>query len=114
MKEWRRSSISLKPKSVRWIDYGMVMGSHGVHHYVFSKLPLERQREEIAGSFASLATLLGEAGHDVLLSLWRAPHLYGGDGLAPKAGGLPLFVRRQSARDDVGGSHWQPASPTAL
>lgn len=39
---------------------GMVMGSHGANHYVFSKLPLQSQREEIAGSFAALARLLGK------------------------------------------------------
>ena len=51
----------LTEAQIREMDrLGMVMGSHGVHHYVFSKLPLERQREEIAGSFASLATLLGK------------------------------------------------------
>jgi peptidoglycan/xylan/chitin deacetylase (PgdA/CDA1 family) len=41
-------------------DLGMVMGSHGVNHYVFSKLSLEVQREEIRGSFDSLARVLGK------------------------------------------------------
>jgi peptidoglycan/xylan/chitin deacetylase (PgdA/CDA1 family) len=51
----------LTPIQIREMDrLGMVIGSHGVHHYVFSKLSLESQREEIAGSLASLATVLGK------------------------------------------------------
>jgi peptidoglycan/xylan/chitin deacetylase (PgdA/CDA1 family) len=38
----------------------MAIGSHGVGHYVFSKLPLERQRQEIAGSLAALSRILGK------------------------------------------------------
>jgi peptidoglycan/xylan/chitin deacetylase (PgdA/CDA1 family) len=51
----------LSAAQIREMDrLGMVMGSHGVNHYVFSKLPVESQREEITGSFASLARLLGK------------------------------------------------------
>src|SRR5262245_20012585 len=39
---------------------GMVIGSHGVGHYVFSKLSLSRQREEIVGSLAVLSRILGK------------------------------------------------------
>ena len=39
---------------------GMVVGSHGVNHFVFSKLSLDGQREEIRRSFGSLAGLLGK------------------------------------------------------
>jgi peptidoglycan/xylan/chitin deacetylase (PgdA/CDA1 family) len=42
---------------------GMVIGSHGVGHYVFSKLSLSRQREEITKSFAVLSRILSKPVH---------------------------------------------------
>jgi peptidoglycan/xylan/chitin deacetylase (PgdA/CDA1 family) len=39
---------------------GMVIGSHGANHYVFSKLDVEEQRREISTSFAALARILGK------------------------------------------------------
>jgi peptidoglycan/xylan/chitin deacetylase (PgdA/CDA1 family) len=38
---------------------GMVIGSHGLNHYVFSKLPVDEQRDEIAQSFADLSRITG-------------------------------------------------------
>lgn len=38
---------------------GMIIGSHGVRHLVFSKLPVPEQRREIRDSFERLDTLLG-------------------------------------------------------
>jgi peptidoglycan/xylan/chitin deacetylase (PgdA/CDA1 family) len=38
---------------------GMVVGSHGRNHFVFSKLSVEEQRGEITGSFAELSAILG-------------------------------------------------------
>src|SRR4029434_9090005 len=39
---------------------GMVIGSHGVNHYVFSKLAVDEQRREISNSFATLSRILGK------------------------------------------------------
>jgi peptidoglycan/xylan/chitin deacetylase (PgdA/CDA1 family) len=39
---------------------GMVIGSHGVNHYVFSKLAVDEQRSEISNSFATLSRILGK------------------------------------------------------
>lgn len=39
---------------------GMVVGSHGINHYVFSKLSVEQQNEEIRCSFDSLSRILGK------------------------------------------------------
>lgn len=39
---------------------GMVIGSHGVHHYVFSKLSVADQEREIARSFGHLAGVIGK------------------------------------------------------
>jgi hypothetical protein len=51
----------LNAAQIREMDrLGMVVGSHGVNHYVFSKLPLEDQRQEIAGSLDALGRLLGK------------------------------------------------------
>lgn len=51
----------LNSDQIREMDrVGMMIGSHGVGHYVFSKLSLSRQREEITGSFATLAGILGK------------------------------------------------------
>lgn len=51
----------LNAEQIREMDRrGMVVGSHGVNHYVFSKLPLEQQRDEIVRSFDSLGSLLGK------------------------------------------------------
>jgi peptidoglycan/xylan/chitin deacetylase (PgdA/CDA1 family) len=51
----------LSADQIRELDrVGMVVGSHGINHYVFSKLPIEQQSEEISGSFDSLARLLGK------------------------------------------------------
>jgi peptidoglycan/xylan/chitin deacetylase (PgdA/CDA1 family) len=51
----------LDAEQIRDMDRaGMVIGSHGVGHYVFSKLSLRRQREEITGSFATLSRVLGK------------------------------------------------------
>jgi peptidoglycan/xylan/chitin deacetylase (PgdA/CDA1 family) len=50
----------LSPDQIREMDgAGMVMGSHGASHYVFSKLPVERQRDEISRSFSALSRVLG-------------------------------------------------------
>jgi peptidoglycan/xylan/chitin deacetylase (PgdA/CDA1 family) len=38
---------------------GMVIGSHGLNHLVFSKLPMAQQREEITRSFADLSRITG-------------------------------------------------------
>jgi peptidoglycan/xylan/chitin deacetylase (PgdA/CDA1 family) len=51
----------LDADQIRDMDHaGMVIGSHGVGHYVFSKLSLSRQREEITGSFTALSRILGK------------------------------------------------------
>ena len=51
----------LNAAQVREMDaLGMVMGSHGVNHYVFSKLSIEDQRAEISGSLGSLSSVLGK------------------------------------------------------
>ena len=39
---------------------GMIVGSHGANHFLFSKLSVERQREEIAESFEYLSQVLGK------------------------------------------------------
>jgi len=50
----------LSAEQIREMDAaGMVMGSHGVNHYVFSKLAVEDQRREITTSFAQLSGILG-------------------------------------------------------
>jgi peptidoglycan/xylan/chitin deacetylase (PgdA/CDA1 family) len=50
----------LSAEQIREMDAaGMIMGSHGVNHYVFSKLRLEEQRREITTSFAQLSRILG-------------------------------------------------------
>ena len=46
-------------KFARWTRAGMVIGSHGRNHYVFSKLSVDEQRNEITGSFAELSAILG-------------------------------------------------------
>jgi peptidoglycan/xylan/chitin deacetylase (PgdA/CDA1 family) len=54
-------SFYLSPEQMCEMDAaGMVMGSHGVNHYVFSKLSVDQQRDEIARSFAHLARILGK------------------------------------------------------
>jgi peptidoglycan/xylan/chitin deacetylase (PgdA/CDA1 family) len=54
-------SFYLSPDQIRAMDAaGMVMGSHGANHYVFSKLSVDQQRHEIARSFAVLANILGK------------------------------------------------------
>jgi Polysaccharide deacetylase len=51
----------LSPDRIREMDSaGMIVGSHGVNHYVFSKLSVGEQREEISRSFAHLTRLLGK------------------------------------------------------
>jgi peptidoglycan/xylan/chitin deacetylase (PgdA/CDA1 family) len=51
----------LGAEQIREMDAaGMIMGSHGVNHFVFSKLTVEEQREEISTSFAQLARILGK------------------------------------------------------
>jgi peptidoglycan/xylan/chitin deacetylase (PgdA/CDA1 family) len=50
----------LSVEQIREMDAaGMVIGSHGVNHYVFSKLSVDEQRREISTSFAQLARILG-------------------------------------------------------
>ena len=50
----------LTPAQIREMDsMGMVIGSHGVDHLVMSKLPIDRQRQEIEESCAYLADILG-------------------------------------------------------
>ena len=39
---------------------GMIVGSHGANHFLFSKLSAEQQREEIAASFSFLERVLGK------------------------------------------------------
>jgi peptidoglycan/xylan/chitin deacetylase (PgdA/CDA1 family) len=39
---------------------GMIVGSHGANHFLFSKLSAEQQREEIAASFCYLERVLGK------------------------------------------------------
>jgi peptidoglycan/xylan/chitin deacetylase (PgdA/CDA1 family) len=57
-------SFYLDAEQIRDMDRaGMVIGSHGVGHYVFSKLSLRRQREEITRSFAVLSRILGKPVH---------------------------------------------------
>lgn len=41
-------------------EAGMVIGSHGAHHKVLSKLSFAEQKEEIESSFSFLETLIGE------------------------------------------------------
>jgi peptidoglycan/xylan/chitin deacetylase (PgdA/CDA1 family) len=54
-------SFYLTPDQIRAMDAaGMIMGSHGVNHYVFSKLTVDQQRDEIARSFAQLSRILGK------------------------------------------------------
>jgi peptidoglycan/xylan/chitin deacetylase (PgdA/CDA1 family) len=51
----------LSPAQIREMDAaGMIMGSHGANHFLFSKLSIERQREEIAESFQYLSRVLGK------------------------------------------------------
>ena len=40
-------------------ESGMVIGSHGVNHLVFNKLPLDQQKQEINESFDDLASIIG-------------------------------------------------------
>lgn len=50
----------LSPSHIREMDAaGMVVGSHGANHFLFSKLSAEQQREEIAQSFRYLSRVLG-------------------------------------------------------
>ncbi|GJL63103.1 MAG: hypothetical protein NPIRA04_17570 [Nitrospirales bacterium] len=41
-------------------DHGMMIGSHSVNHFVFSKLGTEQQQREIQESFTSLENIVGE------------------------------------------------------
>ena len=51
----------LAPAQIREMDrLGMIIGSHGVNHNVFSRLPLEDQRQEISGSLELLGQILGK------------------------------------------------------
>ena len=51
----------LSPSHIREMDSaGMIVGSHGANHFLFSKLSSERQRQEIAESFAYLSCVLGK------------------------------------------------------
>lgn len=51
----------LQPDQIREMDAGgMVIGSHGVHHYVFSKLSAAAQDEEISRSFDYLSGVIGK------------------------------------------------------
>ena len=51
----------LSPAQIRAMDAaGMIVGSHGANHFLFSKLSVERQREEIAESFEYLSQVLGK------------------------------------------------------
>jgi peptidoglycan/xylan/chitin deacetylase (PgdA/CDA1 family) len=53
-------SFYLSPDQIREMDAaGMIMGSHGLNHYVFSKLDVPEQRREIAASFEQLSCILG-------------------------------------------------------
>ena len=53
----RRRAIAeefyLNEGEIRDLDAsGMIVGSHGANHFLFSKLSAEQQREEIAASFS--------------------------------------------------------------
>ena len=51
----------LNEDEIRDLDgSGMIVGSHGANHFLFSKLSVEQQREEIAASFSFLARVLGK------------------------------------------------------
>ena len=51
----------LSPAQICAMDAaGMIVGSHGANHFLFSKLSVERQREEIAESFEYLSQVLGK------------------------------------------------------
>jgi peptidoglycan/xylan/chitin deacetylase (PgdA/CDA1 family) len=51
----------LSADQIREMDSsGMVIGSHGVNHYVFSKLSVAEQRQEITTSFTQLSSILGK------------------------------------------------------
>jgi peptidoglycan/xylan/chitin deacetylase (PgdA/CDA1 family) len=53
------ANFYLTPAQIRELDAaGMVVGSHGVNHYLFSKLPDEWQREEIQRSFHCLSSII--------------------------------------------------------
>jgi peptidoglycan/xylan/chitin deacetylase (PgdA/CDA1 family) len=50
----------LNPNQIREMDAaGMVIGSHGANHYVFSKIPAAKQRHEIIMSFDHLSEVIG-------------------------------------------------------
>jgi peptidoglycan/xylan/chitin deacetylase (PgdA/CDA1 family) len=51
----------LSPAQIREMDAsGMVVGSHGANHLLFSKLSAEGQRAEITASFECLSRILGK------------------------------------------------------
>jgi peptidoglycan/xylan/chitin deacetylase (PgdA/CDA1 family) len=51
----------LNEDEIRDLDAsGMIVGSHGANHFLFSKLSAEQQREEIDASFSFLARVLGK------------------------------------------------------
>jgi peptidoglycan/xylan/chitin deacetylase (PgdA/CDA1 family) len=51
----------LNEDEIRDLDSsGMIVGSHGANHFLFSKLSAEQQREEITASFSFLARVLGK------------------------------------------------------
>ncbi len=55
------SAFYLTPAQIRELDAaGMMVGSHGANHFLFSKLPAERQQEEIVESFQYLSRVLGK------------------------------------------------------
>ena len=69
-------SFYLTPDQIREMDReGMVIGSHGVNHYVFSKLPGETQRQEIFESFAFLEGLVGRP-MTTFCHPYGGPHTY--------------------------------------
>lgn len=55
-----RYDFYLSPDQIREMHAdGMIMGSHGVSHRVFSKLPLDEQRDEISRSMSHLSDTIG-------------------------------------------------------
>jgi peptidoglycan/xylan/chitin deacetylase (PgdA/CDA1 family) len=55
------TAFYLSPAQIQEMDAaGMIVGSHSANHFLFSKLSVERQREELAESFGYLSRVLGK------------------------------------------------------
>jgi peptidoglycan/xylan/chitin deacetylase (PgdA/CDA1 family) len=90
---------------------GMVIGSHGVGHYVFSKLSLRRQREEITRSLAALSRILGKP-VDTFCYPYGGRHTFTADTVALLQEAGTRFSFDVNARDitsaDLAGPHALP------